>query len=171
MIKEIHKGLCLALRDMSVPVLIQALKCLSAVVQASPYHKMSTGLITKVVRNVKPFIYYKGEWEYFCFVQQIYSYFLDASVQVTALIVLGCVLAFEPVLPETKEAMLKLQQRKEKTENEEKQIDHANFDYAEFSDSDTEISSEDVSIPWLLKRCLTNLGVEIETDQVSCFYI
>lgn len=61
MIKEIHKGLCLALREMSVPVLIQALKCLCALVQATPYHKMSPGLITKLVRNVKPFIYYKGK--------------------------------------------------------------------------------------------------------------
>lgn len=61
MIKEIHKGLCLALREMSVPVLIQALKCLSALVQATPYHRMPAGLITKIVRNVKPFIYYKGK--------------------------------------------------------------------------------------------------------------
>lgn len=65
MIKEIHRCLCLALREMSVPVLIQALKCLSALVQATPYHRMSPGLITKVVRNVKPFIYYKGKQIFF----------------------------------------------------------------------------------------------------------
>lgn len=60
MIKELHKGICLALNEKSVPVLVQLLKCLAALVQATPYHKMGQGLITKIVRNVKPFVYHKG---------------------------------------------------------------------------------------------------------------
>lgn len=60
MLKELHKGLSLALNEMSIPVLTQILKCFAALVQATPYHRMSQGIITKVIRNVKSFIYYKG---------------------------------------------------------------------------------------------------------------
>lgn len=94
--------------------------------------------------------------------------FTDASVQVTALIVLGCVLAFEPVLPETREAMLKLQRTKEEAAQvKKKEFNLDNLDYAEFSDSDTETTMEDTSISWLLRRCLSNLGVEIGTEEVT----
>ncbi|XP_044253365.1 HEAT repeat-containing protein 6 [Tribolium madens] len=120
-IKELHKCLSLALSAHSIPVLTMVLKCFAALVQATPYHRLAPGLITKVIRNVKPFIYHK-----------------DSTVQVAALIVLGCVLASEPIIPECREAFLK------STKN------------SECSDSDT---------PWLLHRCLVNLGVD--TDQNS----
>lgn len=100
----------------------------------------------------------------------LHIFIKDASVQVTALIVLGCVLAFEPVLPETREAMLKLQMMKDQSDRGDKEeLNPDNFDYAEFSDSDTE-TSEDTSIPWLLKRCLINLGVDIESEDVSILF-
>lgn len=91
----------------------------------------------------------------------------------TALIVIGCVLAFEPVLSEAKEAMLKMQKRRDNgvVKNDKKEINPDDFDYAEFSDSDTEISTDETSIPWLLKRCLANLGVELELSEVSVFFI
>ncbi|KAG5900627.1 hypothetical protein JTB14_005905 [Gonioctena quinquepunctata] len=154
-VKEIHRGLSLALSEMSVPVLIQVLKCFAALVQATPYHRMSPGLVTKVVRNVKHFVYNK-----------------DASVQVTALIVLGCVLASEPVLQETMEAMLKLQSFHEKNcptnDGPHKKTDNKrnadDIDFAEFSDSDIEEDTQSV-LPWLLAKCLNNLGVTLDEKE------
>lgn len=88
----------------------------------------------------------------------------------TALIVLGCVLAFEPVLPEAKQAMIKMQKGNDQVVKEDKkEINPDDFDYAEFSDSDTETSSDETPIPWLLKKCLINLGVEIDVAEVSIF--
>ncbi|CAG9863491.1 unnamed protein product [Phyllotreta striolata] len=133
MIKELHKGICLALNETSVPVLTQLLKCLAALVQATPYHKMEHGLLGKVVTNVKPFIYHK-----------------DSTVQVTALIVLGCILASEPVVAETKEVMLSSPQH----DDNKKPLTHADL-------------QEDDSIPWLLKKCLSNLGVQFDDNKVK----
>nr|XP_023019529.1 HEAT repeat-containing protein 6 [Leptinotarsa decemlineata] len=148
-VTQLHKSLIAAMKERHVPVLIQILKCLAALVQATPYHRMSQGLLSKLVRSVKQFIYSR-----------------DACVQVTALIVLGCVLASEPVLPETSEAILLKnhpnQAKKSvvrdgsKKENESQDLDE--IDFAEFSESDSE---EDIpgELPWLLAKCLSNLGV------------
>lgn len=99
--------------------------------------------------------------------------FLDASVQVTALIVLGCVLAFEPVIPEIKEIMLKLCLKNvEKPDVGASSEDNMeNFEYAEFADSDNEDCSESVVVPWLLKRCLNNLGVKLDEVNNCLFKI
>ncbi|VEN58079.1 unnamed protein product [Callosobruchus maculatus] len=162
MITELHRSLSLTLHEMSIPVLTQALKCYAALVQATPYHRMSSKLMTKVIRNVKPFLYHK-----------------DASVQVTALIALGCVLSSEPVLPETTEAMLKSESSKCKQKNDDSLVvddvdDCASFndsfEYADFEEPDNAEEDEshgNLGIPWLLKRCLTNLGVEIEETDSS----
>nr|CAI5828887.1 unnamed protein product [Callosobruchus analis] len=164
MITELHRSLSLTLHEMSIPVLTQALKCYAALVQATPYHRISSKLMTKVIRNVKPFLYHK-----------------DASVQVTALIALGCVLASEPVLPETIDAMLKLESSsnyKRKNEDdslvEDKVDDYVSlndsFEYADFEELDNVEDDEshgNLGIPWLLKRCLTNLGVAIEETDSS----
>ncbi|CAG9812627.1 unnamed protein product [Phaedon cochleariae] len=146
-LKELHRGLSLALTEKFALVLTQILKCFAALVQATPYHRMSPGLITKVVRNLKPLIHSNQ----------------DASVQVTALIVLGCVLASEPVVPETKEAMLKThcftnnQEIDGKTEfaTEIGVTNTEDIDYVEFV-SDEEDSS-DSTMPWLLEKCINNL--------------
>lgn len=61
-IKELHRCLSLALNDSSIPVLTQVLKCFATLIQPTPYEKLSPGLITKIVRNVKGFIYHKGEY-------------------------------------------------------------------------------------------------------------
>lgn len=90
MITELHKCLSLALNDNSVPVVTQVLKCLAYLVQATPYHRLKPGLLSKIIRNVKWFINHK-----------------NVTVQVTALIVLGCIVATEPVLPEVANSLLK----------------------------------------------------------------
>lgn len=60
-LKELHRSLSLALNDNSVLVLTQILKCFAALVQATPYHKLETGLVSKVIRNVKPYVYHRGK--------------------------------------------------------------------------------------------------------------
>ncbi|XP_057658257.1 HEAT repeat-containing protein 6 isoform X1 [Diorhabda carinulata] len=155
MIKELHKTLCFALMENSSPVLTQILKCLAALVQATPYHKMPRGLITKIMRNVKPFIYHK-----------------DAQVQVTALIVLGCVSASEPLVSETKDMLLKKNIRSNETvqdtDTEERKEENGDIDFAQFSDSDNEEDTDSESAPWLIKACLNNLGVKFEGEESTC---
>lgn len=61
MVRELHQSLCLALAmENSIPVITQLLKCLAALVQNTPYHRLEPGLITRVVRNVKPHLRHKG---------------------------------------------------------------------------------------------------------------
>jgi hypothetical protein len=139
-IGELHKCLNLALGERSIPVLVMVLKCLAALVQATPYHRLAPGLVTKVVRNVKPFVYHK-----------------DFTVQVTALVVLGCVLASEPLIPETKDAFIKHANREERTKKVVSDRSDDSFDFAEFSSDEDDVTKDD--IPWLLERCLFNLGV------------
>ena len=140
-IKELHKCLSLSLSALSVPVLTLVLKCFAALVQATPYHRLGPGLITRVIRNVKPFIYHK-----------------DSTVQVTALIVLGCVLASEPLIPETKDAFTKKTNETKEQKGANSNSDDS-FDFAEFS-SDEEQQPQDPNVPWLLERCFYNLDCD-----------
>ncbi|RZC35907.1 HEAT repeat-containing protein 6 [Asbolus verrucosus] len=150
MIKELHKCLSLALNENSIPVLTQILKCFAALIQATPYHRLARGLITKVIRNVKPFIYHK-----------------DQTVQVTALIALGCTLASEPLIPETKDAFIKhIDQTKPQTKKQTSG-NSDDFDFAEFSSDEEEIMSDNTDVPWLLERCLLNLGVKLDCDRIA----
>lgn len=165
MIKELHKCLILALNENSVPVLLQVLKCLAALVQATPYTRLGPGLMKKIVRNVKEFVYHR-----------------DANVQVAALIVLGCVLASEPVIPETKEAFLRKLPKRHSSVSDgnlnnlsdnshaaitkaEEEIEYANFSSEE--EEDISVGSTRPQVPWLLDRCLTHLGVSCIDDRVS----
>lgn len=100
----------------------------------------------------------------------------DASVQVTALIVLGCILASEPVIEETKQAMLKIKSAPTSdTSTTAKDCSPKNnfdLEFAEFSDSDSDDEPGDTSIPWLLKRCLSNLGIKFsDENDVSSYFI
>lgn len=102
---------------------------------------------------------------------------LDASVQVTALIVLGCVLASEPAISETREAMLRLKKvpesllgRKPK-DKEKENLANDNFDFAEFSEPEEEENVDNDAIPWLLKRCLNNLGINFQVCFVDNSYL
>ncbi|XP_071945428.1 HEAT repeat-containing protein 6-like [Antedon mediterranea] len=55
-IKEIHRSLLLALvAETSSMTITQIIKCLSTVVQNVPYKKLKEGLLTRIVRNIRPF--------------------------------------------------------------------------------------------------------------------
>ncbi|KAF7272429.1 hypothetical protein GWI33_014777 [Rhynchophorus ferrugineus] len=157
---ELHRSLSIALvYQISVPVLALVLKCMAALVQATPYHRMNTGLVTDIIRNVKSLIYHR-----------------DASVQVTALIVLGCILAFEPAVPETLQSMTTLEwysrAKAERTGSDATVSstrtptqETEDFDYAQFSSDDEESDREVGQVPWLLHKCLRNLGVKIDQNE------
>lgn len=69
------------------------------------------------------------------------------------------------MLLETQQAMFKLQQTKNLTVKEDiKPVKFGHVEYEEFSDSDTE--STEVNMPWLLNKCLINLGVDIDQQEV-----
>ena len=62
MIKEIHFTLSLLLStERNVVVLIQGLKCASALAQATPYSRLKPGLATKLVRNCRSHLLHKGK--------------------------------------------------------------------------------------------------------------
>nr|CAD7407400.1 unnamed protein product [Timema poppensis] len=91
MVRELHRSLCLAvIAENSLSVLTQLLRCLAALVQNTPYHRLAPGLVTRVVSIVCRFITHK-----------------DAKVQVSSLTVLGSVVAFEPSTPEILRVILK----------------------------------------------------------------
>lgn len=61
MIKELHFTLCLILNgETNVAVLTHGLKCAAALVQGTPYTRLKTGLVTKLMRNCRPYIFHKG---------------------------------------------------------------------------------------------------------------
>lgn len=161
MVFDLHKSLILALNENSIPVLTQALKCLAALVQATPYHRLTPGIISKIVRNVKIYIRHR-----------------DATVQVATLIVLGCILASEPLVPETKDALLKQMKQTEvnvakecnncKDNPDLNQSQDNDIEYVDFSSDEEENTQSDhnLEIPWLLERCLSNLGINLTEKKV-----
>lgn len=63
---ELHQSLCMALAmENSILVIIQLLKCLAALIQNTPYHRLKTGLITQLVENVRPYLRHKGNFTVF----------------------------------------------------------------------------------------------------------
>ncbi|KAL1517072.1 hypothetical protein ABEB36_000884 [Hypothenemus hampei] len=142
---EIHNKLSITLYHHSSMVLAQTLKCFAALIQATPYNRIQMNLITKIVRNVKPLVFHK-----------------DSTVQVTALIVFGCILVLDSRKQEVLQAMTKFHQETKTP----KQPPTTDIDYVQFSSSEEELEEDENlqqdSMPWLLKRCIKNLGVNVD---------
>jgi len=61
MVCELHHSLCLALAtENSISVITHLLKCLAALIQNTPYHRLEPGLITKLVESVRSYLKHKG---------------------------------------------------------------------------------------------------------------
>ncbi|KAG1652502.1 HEAT repeat-containing protein 6 [Nymphon striatum] len=89
MIKELHRCLTLAvIAETSSMSLTQLIKCLSVLVASTPYHKLKRGLLTKVVRNVRPLLSHRVH-----------------SVQVASLSVMASIISKNPPLDEILELM------------------------------------------------------------------
>jgi hypothetical protein len=62
MVCELHHSLCLALAtENSISVITHLLKCLAALIQNTPYHRLEPGLITKLVGSVQSYLKHKGD--------------------------------------------------------------------------------------------------------------
>ena len=62
MVKELHHSLFMALTiENSLAVVTLLLKCLAALVQNTPYHRLEPGLINKLVSHVRPYLRHKGK--------------------------------------------------------------------------------------------------------------
>ena len=60
-IKELHLTLSLLLSsEKNAIVLTQGLKCASALIQGTPYHKLKPGLATKLIRHCRNNLFHKG---------------------------------------------------------------------------------------------------------------
>ncbi|KAF5270704.1 hypothetical protein FQA39_LY01442 [Lamprigera yunnana] len=149
MVLNLHKCLSLALNEKSVIVLLQVLKCLAALVQASPYHKLVPGILRKVIRNVKIYITHR------------YS-----TVQIASLIVFECILGSEPIVSETKDALVKriiepkVGSIRDSLNKVTDDIECVSFS----SDEEDSIPMVVQDVPWLLRKCLNNLGVYFKED-------
>lgn len=81
---EVHRCLHLALIAENSPALItQLLKCLSAVVAGTPYHRLKPGLLTRLIADVSSYLNHK-----------------DGQIQVASLTVLGSVVGVTPPVDE-----------------------------------------------------------------------
>lgn len=89
MIKEIHRCLQLSLAAETYGSNItQIIKCMSILVSNVPYHKLNKGLLSKVVRSMKPFYQHK-----------------DNRVRTACLTCLGAVVSASAPLPEVRELL------------------------------------------------------------------
>lgn len=61
MLRELHRSLALALAaENAVLALTQLLRVVAVLVQNTPYHRLQAGLLTKIVRSVRPLTVHKG---------------------------------------------------------------------------------------------------------------
>ncbi|XP_071789810.1 HEAT repeat-containing protein 6-like [Asterias amurensis] len=89
-IKEMHRCVLLALMAESFSTtLTQIIKCLSILVQNVPYHKLNPGLLTKIVKGIRPYFSHK-----------------DNNVRTACLTCMGAVLSTTMPLKEISDLLL-----------------------------------------------------------------
>ncbi|XP_043789120.1 HEAT repeat-containing protein 6 [Apis laboriosa] len=132
MIKELHFTLSLILNsETNMAVLTHGLKCAAALIQGTPYARLKTGLATKLMRNCRPYIFYK-----------------DPTVRVAALSAFEAIASCDPVTAEIFEIL-----GKQLTINRDQLCLNTSIDKAERNieeENNEEIDIED------LKNNLTN---------------
>lgn len=91
---------------------------------------------------------------------------------------LGCILASEPTVPETKDVLTKCSHQLPADEGNnceggegavKRKLGMEDFDYVDFSSSDEEehpVPQKNHSMPWLIEKCLCNLG-SFTTDETK----
>lgn len=81
-----------------------------------------------------------------------------------ALIVLGCVISSEPVVNESIQNLLiriSLEEKDTETEPTFNDIEYADFS----SDEDDTPNENETDLPWLLEKCLRNLGIKFNRER------
>lgn len=142
--------------ERSHAVIIVALKCCAALIQATPYHKMKEGLVSELVRSTRKFLIHR-----------------DITLQVGALITMGCVLSVDPKVDEVlksieKDAALtkKCYTNLSKVENECDDFEEGYSDDEMFTADPDPITmsnkESDVNVncfrSWILDICFKNMG-------------
>ncbi|XP_026275692.1 HEAT repeat-containing protein 6 [Frankliniella occidentalis] len=183
MLRELHRSLALALAaENAVLALTQLLRVVAILVQNTPYHKLQPGLLTKIVRSVRPLTVHK-----------------DVNIQVAALTVLGAVVAVLPSVPELTFCLMRPRfalflnkgssspgvrkgvqsegefsgddeeayEEREEVELDAEEVEMEQIKYSSVvqnintSDIDTPAQSIAGSgLPWILELCLRNLGCQ-----------
>ncbi|KAK3910632.1 HEAT repeat-containing protein 6 [Frankliniella fusca] len=179
MLRELHRSLAQALAaENAVLALTQLLRVVAILVQNTPYHRLQPGLLTKIVRSVRPLTVHK-----------------DVNIQVAALTVLGAVVAVLPSVPELTFCLMKPrfallltkgpgvkqgtqsegevsgddEEKYEEREEFELDAEEAEIEQIKFTSVDNSNASEvDSSVPsltgsglpWILELCLRNLGCQ-----------
>ncbi|XP_050679813.1 HEAT repeat-containing protein 6 [Leptidea sinapis] len=144
----------------SVVESIVTLKCCAALVQATPYTKMDRGLAMDLVGRMRRFLVHR-----------------DKSVQVAALIAMGCVLSIDPKVDEVLQSIQKDTAKETKSNKESETPNDDCDDFEEgYSDDEvftmTELSQEQAKFrfnTWILDICFRNLGwICEEKKMVKC---
>ncbi|XP_073955828.1 HEAT repeat-containing protein 6 [Choristoneura fumiferana] len=149
--------------ERSHAVILVALKCSAALVQATPYFKMNHGLISELVRSSRKFLVHK-----------------DITLQVGALITMGCVLSVDPKVDEILKAIEKdsVSTKPSNELKDNKTISEECDDFEEgYSDDEMfiaveqnceEITKEDTHYfkSWILDICFKNLGWAFKDNEV-----
>ncbi|KAJ9596933.1 hypothetical protein L9F63_012058 [Diploptera punctata] len=155
MVSELHHSLLMVLSiENSVAVITLLLKCLAALVQNTPYHRLEPGLITKLATHVRPYFRHK-----------------DINLQVLSLSVFGSIVAVEPTTPEITELLTKcsvFNNRQQSTGDAENK-NTRDTDQDSVQDADFEEAIEEVgallecqsidNMSWLLDVCLRKLNI------------
>ncbi|CAG9102480.1 unnamed protein product [Plutella xylostella] len=156
-ITNLHKVLVTILDSERVAsVNLVALKCSAALVQATPYHKMKEGLISELVRSCRKFLVHR-----------------DVTLQVGALITMGCVLSINPTVDEVLKSVEKdnVQTKSATSEHNATKSSLADDDFEEcYSDDEMFVATEENAVDdantththyfksWILDICLKNMG-------------
>lgn len=191
MVKELHFTLSLILfAEKNVAVLTHALKCTAALIQGTPYERLKSGLVNKLVRNCRPHIFHKGIQHYYVFditfnllyyCYKVRYIFADPTVRVAALSVFEAFASSEPITPEilnilakqsvsdTESGRLQLNNSFASdigTEEEEEEIDIEDIDNSVSSSNEVK-TSKDERISLLLRVCLENVSNKVRDPHLN----
>ncbi|XP_038119587.1 HEAT repeat-containing protein 6 [Culex quinquefasciatus] len=161
-VHEMYDMMTQALADESdLSVLTQILKCLTVFIQATPFHRLRTGIVTKFVRFVRILTRHK-----------------DPTIKVGALMVMGFLISVSEITPEISAVVGIPRTEIINKSNETRKRNTAEALAVQFADEEEEYvpsddepeppSSEDASpddqpvkISWLLQIALEYLGVTV----------
>ncbi|KAG7308603.1 hypothetical protein JYU34_005823 [Plutella xylostella] len=131
-ITNLHKVLVTLLDSERVAsVNLVALKCCAALVQATPYHKMKEGLISELVRSCRKFLVHR-----------------DVTLQVGALVTMGCVLSINPTVDEVLKSVEKdnVQTKSATSEHNATKSSLVDDDFEEcYSDDEMFVATEEMT--------------------------
>lgn len=138
-------------KEGNLTVLAQILKCISTFITATPFNRLSTGIIPKLIDQIRALSHHK-----------------DPTVQVAALIVIRNIISIKNMTNEMYESLQipknsKIEFDWKKFDGLLKSENEANEEEEELEDDEdiaiTNKSNQDYQVSWLLQTVFKNLGV------------